>query len=1369
MARSRKSSKRRGIGPLVFGVLVLVLLGALVWRSSEPKDWKAVGTRLLDERDHALALEAFDRHLRRNPDDPEALFLRARAERALRMRRKALDDVERALEHQPDSLELLAFKAGLLAESGDHEGAILTLDDACERAPRQFQPRALAANARLRWFRFLKESILRRLRDHHRDPIVVDGLLAEYFAARRSPERFLESLTEPLPSEPFREKLARDLEEARRRLHEADRILGDLRRIKTRSSTASLARAEIDVEMGRLLRAKEELQIFLRSSRPPGSRRRALELLARLFGVIGAHNERAKRLWSLVEERGGEEEAPMSLVADAYEASFLAAGSDEGRRAAWIGRAEERLARPGPRDLRTLAWRGVAAFEWEGDVEGAIARLEEVYRALRMQRFKDDGLLDPGRVRRFMSTLLEAYLATGQPGRGLDVATALVQLSPDDPELRRRRARLLETTGDDRGAARDLLHALRHSPRDPALFEHWLRVADRVEDASGRTPPELAREGFERYRRALEAFRGEIRGARDETEREVRRLVRPERRFREAIDRIGDIASKMADDPVLAWHLAEEFARAGAVLESRNFLFEAWAMEPDVPQFLFRLAQFRYALGLFRPAAEDFERIWSRDVEDLEAGRLAVRAWRRAGEPGRARAIVRRTMEEAEGEAAWALGADWSLLEGDAQRALRMISLHSGPTPSRFVRRLRGWALLEVGRLAQAAAQLQTIVEEDPQDSEALLGRALCAALRGRRGRLAKTLELWNAVPLVEPTTALEEIVERVAQAGRFREAGDLALGFAERLGEEDRLRLRQRAAVLRLRAGDPGPLEELRDAPGVTAKLDDDFVRAAFAHTLTVDGPEPAARFLVRARAYSSRGTFGLLETAAAFALTPFSVDRETYLLRYARRRVGEELSEREALLFALASRGVELDPASSPRIPVDLEPEAALLRGELDDELADEVTTVFLLDFGGAPFEDRVVDLGRRVTAREPRLQGVARLVAGILERRDGVEAALAYLVPLHREVPSDPRTFDLLVDLLRRSDATAAQLVPFVPSARRTHPGRLSMRLLAFEAALRAGQGERALGHLQAAMVDAPPTPQVLDALAEVADRFGLEDAAGRLVVSLREGAPLTDRARAYLLERYSDPSAHHKEALALLPRLLARQPEDIELAVALARHLAASEATDWLRKLAREAALTTQDRPDAPRHLPALLQLASILERARLLEEAELVLDAAVAADPVSIAARRARARHFDRHGEAGTAIVDLAALCTLVPADPRVHLDYAETLLEERTDRSEPVEALLAHASELAPGDARVPYLRGRLAFGRDDLDEARSSYRAALAREPDLHRARYHLAVASLLAGESAEARRSLEALPADFAFKGRVRILLEDLTEAAP
>lgn len=1334
---------------IFFGVAFSCVIGYTLFLGRVEPDWPAKAKDALDERDYPEAIKAAGKAIEVDPNDYESMFVRARAAKTLRMPKLSLDDIEAAIIESPSSTRLIAFKASLLQDLSDHEGAIALLDEAYERLDHDPSLLIQATSSRLRYFKMLSGGLGSILGRFHPDRIEVPTLVTSHFASTDPHGVTRQAIVDVLPGSGLQEDVGESLDRAWSLLRESDELLGDIRERNIAVPAAFLNRAEVDLHLGRLLSAKENLQTLVARSLDPSTRRRAYELLTETNGKSRAYAAQAAAAAQIVALAGGETEARLSQLADVFEAEYFAAAADPSLRDDTLARFDAHLAKHPNEDMRTLAYRGIATLEWEGDPAASIRILKDVFDALRYQRSLDPSIAEPSRARRFVLGLLEAYLAANQPQRGLDVANVLVGISTDDPEILVRRARIRAALGQSEAAANDLLAAMRSSKRDPELFQAWLDSASIVEDTGGRTPVMLAHLAAERLRATKKALREELDNQR--TYDDVQRFRQNGTRISQTMAQIGEISGKMATDPIIAWHLAQEFGREGATVESRNFLFRASTREPEVGAFRFRLAQYRLDLGHYATAAEDFERILIRDPGDSEAARYAMQSWRLAGRIRDARRVAEQVSIADPTDGGLKVCAEALLDIDDGVGALRLLAPHSDTNDPELML-LFARAALAAGRYPAARDWYGRVDAIHADQAEVVAGIVMARGLAGERGAFLTAIERFGSLPRLLPAPQIQRMLDRIDAAGQPLLSAMLASRIADRFPADIELRFRERAAIVSFRAGRPALLRALRDERQIGERLSNATVAAAFGLTLRELGPHAAANYLQASREFTAQRDWAVLPTAAAFALTPLQIELTTFLGRYERTLGETGVPGGEAVLWWLTRLRTENKPVPAPNVAVEARSELDSIRENTtravaDDGRLDETYLRFLLfAFAGPGFENDALVLARQVAGLSDRFATAARYVAARTAITDGPEAALPDLLPVQRANPDDRSLYLLTGQLLVLSQAAESTLLLNYSRAGLTlYPKDPEVLRLAAMAALRAGSPQSARVVLEQVLATKPGDIGTLRVMAQVARSPGQESAGADVARAVARHGLRDPVLRGFVLERYALGTAPESEAIEVLNAIVAADPAFYPAAIQLARRLEASERDDELSALARSVARVIPDDRGADDDADLFLELAQMLRRRSQDDAASLLVDAALFAQPAHIPLRLMRIELLRSSSARGAAIGDLRLLCALSPASPQILFEYAVLLLEERTDLADVVVRVLPRIQELTNGDERYLLLKAKDLFRLDRLADARAALRQAVEKAPRELDAWYLLGLCAYLDGDPDEARRALE------------------------
>jgi tetratricopeptide (TPR) repeat protein len=347
-----------------------------------------------------------------------------------------------------------------------------------------------------------------------------------------------------------------------------------------------------------------------------------------------------------------------------------------------------------------------------------------------------------------------------------------------------------------------------------------------------------------------------------------------------------------------------------------------------------------------------------------------------------------------------------------------------------------------------------------------------------------------------------------------------------------------------------------------------------------------------------------------------------------------------------------------------------------------------------------------------------GAERAIQPLLEQRPDLPAALRVLgliraaqgrydeaeALLRRAIERDPTEHAALLTLAeayvaRGEYQRATATLDRMPAALQTSAS--SVRLRAYLGAGRSAEARRLVSDV-AALATADEAADVVEALLArdmVADAERLLDEVGNRRLSSARLLVASARLRV----RAGDA----RGAESLLQRGLTLQPDSVE-ALRLLAQVASDRGDD-----ARAADLLVTANEHAPDSPELLRQLAEASARAARLEEA-------------LAAARR---------------------LATLRPDDIDAKRLLAVTLLQNQNWRE--AIAILESPPPAAAGDARWTLALGMAEFGRRAYDAARAAFERALALDPDLVEARFHLGLIAREQGRTADAIGALSAVVA--------------------
>ena len=281
MTRTKNRSKLSyGSLRLFFGA---AFTGLIVWAlllGRIPVDWEQRASDKLKEKDYAAAIDAATKCLREDPNNYDVLFMRAEASKRLKRARHALDDIEAAISRSPNTTRLIAFKASLLQDLGDHDGAIALLDEAYERLGRPHGLGITSTSVRLRHFGQLSGVLDRLLGRFHPDRIEVPAMITRHFASSEPDGSSRRALIDVLPGSGLQSEVGEVLDRAWSTLRECDQILGDIRATGVAAAGAFLNRSEVTALM-ELERTEEALQLAQSVNTDPDALRELLQATGR--------------------------------------------------------------------------------------------------------------------------------------------------------------------------------------------------------------------------------------------------------------------------------------------------------------------------------------------------------------------------------------------------------------------------------------------------------------------------------------------------------------------------------------------------------------------------------------------------------------------------------------------------------------------------------------------------------------------------------------------------------------------------------------------------------------------------------------------------------------------------------------------------------------------------------------------------------------------------------------------------------------------------------------------------------------------------------------------------------------------------------
>lgn len=1367
---SRRSRvRRKSGGKLLF--LGLALVGALVfvvWSGQKPKDWSRVAADKLAEAAYGEAIEAADRGLAADDGNFDLWFVRASASNAMGLSSSALRDIRRALALSPQNQTFIVFEANVLAARREYDEALAAIDAAHKRMPLASAFRLIAASIRLNSITYDTDQLAQTLTGSHPEPFRVVSLIEGVLDAPEFDSPARRELVDALPPGPTRDEVESILQRCWTRLREADSLLGDVRTSRDIVARASLARAEIDFRLGRLLQAKEELQILLTTTLQPGLRREAHLLLARVMMRLGIPSAALAAYQDVLDMEGGVDAAPLVRIQDQLESLFLTAEIDPGQRAKFIAGAEAHLKTRRGVDMRTCAYRGIAALEWENKPELAIDWLNEAYDALRMKRDKDPSILRPDRVERFVLALLDAHVKARQLDRGLAIANAMIELSPRDPELRKRRATLLQELGRPGDAAHDLLMALRNSRRDPELFSTWLALAQTRKDANGSTPLDRAKAATEGLRTKRQAVFDRLRtiGADGKNVNATRTAPR----IAAALTEAAGTELQAANDPAIAWLMAEEFARAGEIGEAQNLMFRATHDEPDVREFAFRQALYSLDEGHYAAAAESFEEIFAKDASDTDAARFAVLAYDLAGDVAASRRVRGDALRHGSTRSILVLPVLAALDAGEPKRAFEQLFPFLG-SAAPDIQMLIGRTFLDLAQYDRAITALENARKQMTDPAEALHHLVVAHALAGDSAAAATAAAELAAQVHVIPLVDVEASLDRLEEAGKRADAAVFARAVAPRFSAEHQLALESRACRNEFLTGDPQHLRELRDHADVAARLDDATVMACFGLTLRENGAKAAAEYLQRAREYTTKRAKAALPTALAYSMTPLRSETTTFVKRYQRDLGGQlvPLADVVAWWICTLRSPQDLNDLNDLRAAIEPGAEAELLwlKTSFETEGASgnsawEACARFLsFEAAGPGFEEDAAAIAQDLVARDGRALSALRFLADRAARKDGDAAAVTMLTKAQTENPSDLRTYLALCDRLIKTDATGVVLYDLAQAGRTLFPNHREPYVHLARAELARHNWTEARVALEQAADRWPLDDEILRLRSLLATASKDDELASRVAQAFAARPTDDPMLRAFVLDRYTGRVDLADEARDVLGRIVLAVPTFYEAAAKLAKlKIEAGELED-VRKLARVVTAAVGDDRGASRSGNVLAQFSADLHAQQMTFDALALTEAGLLADPASVPLRRQHIELLLALGRKAQTLDDMQLLVSLAPRNKETLLEYTMTLLSERADQAHLAATMLKSLVEVAGEDPRLYYVRALLFFRSNQLEPALTEYVRALS-DTKLSRATvFQFGAWNYIAGKADVARKVFATLPKDHPLRPRSEALL--------
>lgn len=1348
---------------IVHGLAAVATVVFALTLESQTTDWKKLAHDKVATNDIIGAYEAFDNAYEANPDDLESLDWRASLAWNLQMPRKALADVTLAkdtayrnfiqcdgeLRQNPTNGDLQARAANAMntyarltrtkciwiATLGEPERAIEEMDGAQEHGRLKGNGLLVLGSAELRitWCNAIQTEIVQKLEKVHPERIRILDLFEEHLRSAKVDNPLRMRLVAPIESQALRDDVDKKLATAWRIVREADEMVGDIRaRPDNESFDLRQLRARIDTKLGRLLRAKEELQCILQLALPPYARAQNLMYLVEVLRGTGSHYERALRLKEIRQILGGDA-AALAFTQDYLEALFEAADAQADLRPLYIKEADLHLGKKSMDrrkyedvDMRTLGYRGVAALRFENNPTKALKCLRAVYDALRVGSSQDDSARQPKRAKLFVESMLDAALNSPNPtdhADGIEFANILLEVATNDIDLRKRRAALLESEGRFAEAAEDLKVALRHSKLDHALFNRWLDVSSKVKDAKGNTPRDIAAAVAISVTEKMAQLRAEL-AAQDNYQR-THKLRQSAKNTQNAFAGILNTQAQIASDPLIAWHMSAEFGRMGRMADARDFLFKAVASEPEILPFKLRLGELRLDLGLYAEAARDFQNILERDPDNVEVVQLAYEALTLSGDLKGARALRRRAIDISPQTAGIELGVRSHLENGNQARALELLGPRLGTADAR-VEYLSALARLADGKYAAATKSLRSVIGVMPDSADVQRGLLIALANLGDEAAVLEQAQRFVKLPRLLPLGDVIQLLDALTAAKQHKAVGFIANEIYARYSEDAARQLWEHGVLGEFRAGNAIALRQLIDDPSDAADLGDAVVHAAFGVALRERGAFEAARFLQAAREYTDSRDDVTLITAAAFALTPHVTDVSTFLSRYELRFAESRIPVTEVPLWWCVRQRASV-VADAPPLESGVETELSLLSDRLgslqigDENALDVYLRFRLFEFAGEGFEADARKDAEKLLAAEPRLASAARYVATEVEKASGAGAAAQFLMPHYQTAPNDLLTFSLLARLVADSDPDGKSLFEFGKAARALFPSDTAPVRTLVLGAIRQAEYSNAVAELDALLDKDPRDREALELYVDLArtskDHAHADAAVSRIVASQLGTPKLFD----FLVEFASGPNASAGLTIQTIGPVYQLHPEFYRGAEKLASALAETNQKAALTELVNLLVARIANDPDAATSGDSFSAIAATVSAGGDRETALSLVDAALDIDPVHPSLRRQR---YDllrsQHGDQA-ALDELEVLCTMAPRDSQFLFNYVDLLLQERGDRLDVVREMLPYLRQLSPEDPRyfeelskLYFLKPKYGAPTDPAPSANDQIRQAL-------------------------------------------------------
>jgi putative PEP-CTERM system TPR-repeat lipoprotein len=593
-------------------------------------------------------------------------------------------------------------------------------------------------------------------------------------------------------------------------------------------------------------------------------------------------------------------------------------------------------------------------------------------------------------------------------------------------------------------------------------------------------------------------------------------------------------------------------------------------------------------------------------------------------------------------------------------------------------------------------------------------------------------------------------------------------------VGDADNLQARKMLAAARLGLQQPqGALDVLRPAQtgtdsSVLAMLGQASVRAG--------AYDDGLRFLERSLAADPENRSVQLELAAGY-LAAGAVDRAIAALEAVPAQEGAELMRRELLLVLALARKQDWAGArtrarslaerfSDQPMVYNLSGSVELAAGDLAAARAEFERAAELQPDGAAP----VLNLAR-VDAADGKPDAAYTRLAAFVERSPDNLLALLALAELDE----------------RRGDLPEA--VEHLRHAASAHADALQPRLALARLLVLSGDEDGALATAQEAVKLEPDSATAQTTLGGVQLALGRNEEA---LASFRRAAAAMPRSSEaqYDIGRALVALGRRVQAREALERALGEDPAHVaaaslmaKLALESGRPEEALAIAERLEQAHPGSAVPSMLRGDVhvarAQYVEAARDYSTALERApdrslvmRLYEarraagatDARDALTDWLASHPDDVSVRLVLAQAQQDAGKVDAAIAEYERVLAAAPANA-VALNNLAWLYAARHDDRALAMAERAHAA--APEAGEVTDTLGWLLVQRGDIDRALPLLRDAAERSPDVPEIRYHLAVALVRDGATAEARTLLHGLlesSAEFESKSQARALLDGL-----